>query len=474
MKTNQRFLLLSVLVFAVQYAMPAQVPEDALRFTSFGLGSGTRSLGIGNAYIGVADDYTASIWNPAGLGQLRRLEFTGGLSNSAYDDNATFFQAQRSGSNTSTDLNDLGFVFPFPTSRGSLVFAFGYNRVTDFNSARSFSGYNPNSSIVPSLYDADVNYDIPYQTRLEDYSGFTPIKGNVQQSGDVRGGGGIGTWTFSGAIEVDRDIFFGMSINVISGKYTYVRNYLEADTKNHYTAAAGDTSLYDQFNTFYYDTNLSSDLTGVNVQFGMLYRLGDIARFGLTAKSPSSVTVRETYTNSGQSYFDNGQTYSYSYTASNDYGVSGPWTFGAGFSVMPFDGLLLAADVEYADWSQLQWTDNPDLEKGNLKLSEMFRGTADLHAGVEYELPFYPIRLRAGCMLLPSRFKGDPSSYDNSIITGGLGVLLQDDIMLDVAGAFGSAKDYHNNYSIPLVIDPSRTDESIATTGITATITYRF
>jgi len=92
---------------------------------------------MGGAYIGVADDYSASFWNPAGLAQMRRLEFTGGIINTNYSNNATFFGNSSTATNSSTALDNLGFVFPVPTSRGSLVFAAGYNRVNTFTSALS-------------------------------------------------------------------------------------------------------------------------------------------------------------------------------------------------------------------------------------------------------------------------------------------------------------------------------------------------
>ena len=39
-------------------------------------GSGARAAGMGNAFIAVADDGTAASWNPAGLSQLRKSEFS--------------------------------------------------------------------------------------------------------------------------------------------------------------------------------------------------------------------------------------------------------------------------------------------------------------------------------------------------------------------------------------------------------------
>lgn len=41
------------------------------------VGLGARPAGLGDSFTGLADDVTAAAWNPAGLGQLERLEVTG-------------------------------------------------------------------------------------------------------------------------------------------------------------------------------------------------------------------------------------------------------------------------------------------------------------------------------------------------------------------------------------------------------------
>src|SRR3970040_823665 len=69
----------------------AQNINDALRVAIPGLGSTARALGMGNSYIGLSDDGSAAFFNPAGLGLLKRLEFTGGLNYSGFDNDVDFF-----------------------------------------------------------------------------------------------------------------------------------------------------------------------------------------------------------------------------------------------------------------------------------------------------------------------------------------------------------------------------------------------
>ena len=470
------FISIIALLTLCTFAASAQFAEDALRFSSTGIGVGSRAMGMGGAYIGVADDYSAALWNPAGLAQLRRLEFTGGILTSSYKNNANFFGTTTTGTNSGTAFDNVGFVFPFPTVRGSLVFAVGYNRVTDFLTALSFNGFNAQSSIIPMIYYGDSIYSIPYNVHVSDKAGNTPIQNSVNQRGDIRESGSVGNWTFSGAIDVEKNLSFGLSINIINGTYNYVRNYVEEDLNNIYQNNQSNLPvdlLYLRFNKFYYDNTITSELTGANVLFGAMYRFEDIARVGVTIKTPSALTIHDDYTDVGESFFDDGQHFKHTYDSYYDYGVQTPWVFGAGGSYSPIEGLLFAASLEYTDWTQMQWANSPELEKENISLKKNFRATTNYSVGGEFQIPATEVRVRAGYAYKPSAFDGDPSSFNERFITGGAGILLQDNVMFDVAGAFGSMKTYHNNYGSK-ALDLSRTNETISTSHIDFTVSYRF
>ena len=67
-----------LILFLLLFALPAGAGEDAgvagafLRF-----GTSARSLALGNAMTGIADDASAAYWNPAGYARLRTIELTG-------------------------------------------------------------------------------------------------------------------------------------------------------------------------------------------------------------------------------------------------------------------------------------------------------------------------------------------------------------------------------------------------------------
>ncbi len=131
----------------------AQDVNDVLRVAIPGLGSDARALGMGNSYIALSDDGSASFFNPAGFGLLKRLEFTGGLSYAGFNNDVNFFNNNTSYSNSNTKLNQLTFAFPFPTLQGSLVFALSYHTTKDLTGAVKFDGFNNgNTSLIQDFH----------------------------------------------------------------------------------------------------------------------------------------------------------------------------------------------------------------------------------------------------------------------------------------------------------------------------------
>jgi len=113
----------------------AQNFNDALRLGEPGIYGNARTLGMGNAFIGLANDVNSMLFNPAGLAQLKKLEFSTSLNYYSLGNNSEFFNTYLENSNSSTSLNQFSFAYPVPTYRGSLVFGFGYNKMKDFNYA---------------------------------------------------------------------------------------------------------------------------------------------------------------------------------------------------------------------------------------------------------------------------------------------------------------------------------------------------
>ncbi len=472
-----------ILTFIFIFNSYSQFPEDALRYSSSGIGVGARSLGLGMAYSGISNDYSAIYWNPAGLGLIEMSEFSMGFNHLSLNNKSTFYNNDKSFSNSRTKLNNFGVAYPFPTTTGSLVFAAGYQRTTDYSSALSFSGFNPVSSIINyyaphgrstekkprgnlawELYLADVDSLSP-----NSYAFYSPIQDSVTQSGKILEGGGMNNWSVGMAVEAAKDLFIGGSLNLMSGSYTWQRNYVEQDLHDIYNVARYPFD----FKSLFIDQTIDASISGFSAKFGFLYNYTDRMRFGITFKTPSWLTVEETFTSEGESFFDNGDNYNYpSGGSSKDktkYDIVSPFVFGCGITYM-FDDLLVTGEIEYTDWTQMEFQNATDeLIRFNTDIKEIFRETLNLKGGFEYEFSRTGARVRGGFAYLPSPYDGDPASFARKYITAGAGFIVQNSVAIDLGYAYGFWDTFHVNYD-----KTSRTNESIKTHNIIATLTYRF
>jgi len=277
--------------------------------------------------------------------------------------------------------------------------------------------------------------------------------------------GGLSQWALSGSVEAAKGLALGLTLNLVSGSYTYTRNYMETDSHQIYRTFPWNFQELDLANT------VSSDISGIGATFGLLYQWQEMLRVGLTLKTPTYYSVKENFKSDGSSYFKTGNpsSYSYSIPGTGEYDVVSPFVFGGGAS-FTMVGLTVSGSAEYTDYTEMQFKNAPtSVMSENTTIKEIYRATTNLHVGAEYVIPGIGLRLRGGFMLRPSPYKGDPSSYDQKIVTAGLGFLIQDQLMLDLGYAHGTWNTYQVNYDAT-----SRTDQSIATNNIIAGISYRF
>ena len=468
----------AILTLAIAAQSFAQLPEDALRFATPGIGVGARAVGMGGAYTGVASDYSAIYWNPAGLSQSAYGEFSIGLNYNSLATTGTLFGNDKSTTINSTNLNSLGLVYPLPVRRGSAAIAFGFHRQSSFADGFSFEGFNPNGSIIQTYAPngtaapSDLSNNIAYQLFLANVDTLTgqfdsPIVNRLTQLGRVVEGRGLNNWSVGGSFEIAKNFSVGATLNYVAGSYRYDRTYTEEDRQRLYESFPFD------FNSLAITDYIESDISGLNAKFGVLYRNPDRFRFGITIQTPTSFNIRETYGTTAEAHFDNGDVEPsggpYTYDASTEYNVVTPWVFGAGASLMLQD-LVLAADVQLTDWTQVEFADaDPSVMQQNNDIKTLFRTTFDYRFGAEYEFKDIGLRLRGGYMFNRSPFEGDPSKFDRKAVTGGIGILLGESTMIDLAVVHGWWETFVYNYSAT-----SRVDQKTTANTAMLTLTHRF
>lgn len=497
--------LLFFILIAWSTQSQAQVIEDALRLSRPGTIVGTRSAGMGNAFIGLANDATALYWNPAGLGQLRMREFSLGLANVGMSNDASMFNVSTNGDNSGMVLTNLNFAVPFPVVRGSFVLGAGYNRLLDYNGAMMVDVYNPESSIQASLFNDDIDLDFAWNLGLEDVlvdslldeglPGWLaiPVANRVQQTIDVEEEGGLNQWSVGGSAEIARGLMVGAALNVLSGSYRYERLFVERDINGVWQGSILGINPYsddsDLLRTDFEELELleeiEQDLSGWNMRFGLLYNYRDKARFGVSIQTASRITVNEDYYKSGNSYFGDGSGEGYDLTFENhNYEIITPAIYSVGASVTPVEFATISADLELVDFSEMEFDASNDLDALTLSdfnrdIRNTFRATNNFRLGAEFLVPNTGLAVRGGFGYRYSPYEVDEgkSEYNVTSLTAGLGYRFDNNFSVQAAYVHSSYETFAYNYVDPDLDVPEsgfRVDQEISLSQLMFGVVYRF
>jgi long-chain fatty acid transport protein len=411
------------LVFVLVLALTCGAAEGQERLIGSFSGVGVRAMGMGGAYVGIADDYTATFWNPAGLAQLKnRAVYAAFLRNSF--ENAAFRQGfNRTQSDVSnTSFGSLGLVYPYPVYRGSLVLAAGFNRTNDFDSVIRIQGF---SEIDSLQVDNTFSHE-----------------------------GELGTITLAGAIEVSPAVALGLTINLMSGEDENIREFTWEDTQDYYVErrwVARDVFLDDYDTSFSttFGAHVRSSAKDPKVRFGATVTTGSThnVSYSLKAVPDGGFNLIE---------YDDGSDPDTNLNVIEDdsYKISLPLQFGAGLAVQPQPGLLLSLGAHVAEWSQSDYKgrDEDDL-RANATFDPQYEDVIRYHIGVEYQVPQVTLDLRAGFYTDPLPFVGPRNAelsvhpdtnplvlieQDRRYFTLGAGMLFDRVLQVDVAWTRGS------------------------------------
>ncbi|MGD8306450.1 MAG: outer membrane protein transport protein [Ignavibacteria bacterium] len=454
-----------LLLITVSTFLSAQNFNDALLLSEPGIFNGARSLGMGNSYVAISDDYSSIFFNPAGLGLINKLGLTASINSNNFDNSTTFLRNSISSSKNDIKLSQFGFVFPVPTVRGSLVFSLGYNQVKNFNSVVEFDGFNNGNTsmiqhltgdindVAPLTYDIGLAYEVRDPITDEYIRDETLINGMLNQSGIIKTEGSIGAWSFAGSAEVSKGLFVGGTFNILSGNYKRDRDYYEDDTRDIYgddlELFPGDADTRD-FLTFYLNDIIDWDLTGWNFKLGMLYAWEQLFKFGVAVKFPTYYTIKENYYVDVSSEFRTSTIFELIDPIIDEieYEIRTPFEISAGASGS-IDYVTLSASGKVIDYTQMEFTEGFDGEfhiEQNKEIDDLFRTSYTLNLGAEIKVPMLPFALRVGGMYIQSPYEDDPAEFDKKFLTAGVGFSFQNSFRIDIAYAYGWWENFSDNY----------------------------
>lgn len=327
-------------------------------------GAGARAIGTGGAFIAIADDATAVSFNPAGLAQLLRPEFSlvgkqlsrsQGFQRFAGPD-VSFDDSSSTDRQATPDF--WSFALPWKHAGRNFTFQLSYQRLFDFT------------------YRSDREFN----SRV----GTTPRRN--RQYVDQRGG--VNVWSAAMGAELSQRLLVGGSVNLWRGAWSF-----QSDSLSMTPAGAPLTELgFRQDNAFKgFNWSLGTIWRSEYVNLGLVYRSAFRADYTFT-----NTTVFEDYTGTVEPKPDR--------SPSQTFRLDWPETLGAGLGIHLHPRWQVTAD-----WTSIRWSsttihaDKSAYDGRNffdLQAATRTPDIVDFHAGSEWiawlgDRVIVPVRLGA-------------------------------------------------------------------------------
>ena len=323
-----------VLALALPASVAAQSVQNIVLRNSFNpVGAGARGLGMGGAFIAVADDGTAASFNPAGLAQLRRSEIALVGFTSALESELRLGPTLSADNQRHSAPDFFGVAVPFDAGGRNLTVQLSYQRAVDlFGGGRAAFG-----ELV----------------QLEDL-GF-PLSGQGIVNADVQPSqsGAFHTGSLSAGFQATSRLSLGASANVWVADWTADGDVGFAVTTVP-RAGRPAVELLRSERRF----RQEQSMRGVNFSAGLQlkyprFSLGAVVRAPFSGDYDLDETGREVLSIAGQPTTER----PIRYEARTR--LRWPLSAGAGVAVRPFNGLTLAFDYTQSQWSRTSIEDVP-------------------------------------------------------------------------------------------------------------------
>jgi long-subunit fatty acid transport protein len=359
------------------------------------VGSGARALGMGGAFIAIADDATAASWNPGGLTQLEKPEISivGGYFNRSVDfDFSDFSEASGEHSVSETRINYLSLSYPFKRFNRNMTISLNYQNLYDFTNKWNFSIHQNTDDLI------------------------------VTQNVDANQEGSLSAFGIAYCIQITQNLSLGATFNYWDNG-NLMKNQWEQTTNRTVSGSFGGQSVIGE--SYSKDTN---DFSGINFNFGVLWNISSQWTFGAIIKTPFTADLKHQKDRIESTRFPQSPIANFENESSvtTDEKLDMPLSYGIGLAYRMSDSFTVSADVYRTEWGNFIHED----AKGN-KTSPItgtpenqadIDATNQIRIGAEYLFikPKYIIPLRGGVFYDPAPAKGSPDKYYGISIGSGI------------------------------------------------------
>ena len=366
------------------------------------VGSGARAIGMGGAFIAVADDATAASWNPGGLIQLRLPEFSL-VSSGLYREEDIEFgtNPEGAGSHSISDMNInyLSAVYPFNLFDRNMVMSLSYQHLYDFNREWQF---NIHQEVGREISDDFWDY---------------------KQSG------GLSAVGLAYAVQIIPELSFGFTLNFWDDSLT--ANQWE---QKYYMTGSGTLGGAPLAKSL--DKTETYSFRGFNANFGILWRTEKF-RIGAVIKTPFTADIEHKIQKYSAVTSPMFQTDSQNYIRNEE--LEMPISFGIGAAYKFSDLFFMSADIYRTDWNNFVYKDEKGKETSPVSGKDIAKSdigsTNQARIGFEYRFTNqkkgYIIPIRGGLFYDPAPAEKSPDDFYGFSL--GTGFTLNDKFSLDFA-----------------------------------------
>jgi len=373
------------------------------------VGSGARAMGMGGAFIGVADDATAASWNPGGLIQLDEAETSFVFDYALKKEGNTFGLHPESDHRSSIDdmlINYFSVAYPFRMKNKEMVVSLNIQHLYNFQRGWQFI----------------VDYNIPLFTN--------PVQHSYQQNGNIYAVG------LAYSILISPDFSAGLTLNY-NGKLASQNHNWEQQYQESGTISSG--GILGSFQNKKYE---EFSFKGFNINLGFLWRISERWTLGGVLKTPYVANIDH--------YVETSQKISYPGSPANnvnhttvkefDENLRMPLSYGMGMACRLSDAFTFSFDLYRTHWNNFEFEHESGIRTspvtGKTMHDSEIKPTTWFRMGAEYQ--FFNndmiIPVRAGFFYDPSPDKHSPDDLYG--FTLGSGLILKNGISFDTAYQF--------------------------------------
>ena len=351
---------------------------------------GSRALAMGGAFVGLADDFSAVFWNPAGIAQ--------------FDGNRFGFYG--------TDLIPSGsYLLEVPTSVGAFTLVDAETKTSHY-----LAGMGAYYHKIDERLTGGIAVYTPSGLGAKwDGADFAPISNNTDY-----------TWkSMVGMVTISPALAYKISDKVMAGAALNI-NYAFFDISTHAGVAefpvSGGISSVDLGQQ---EESLSG--WGYGATLGILAKPSSLFSLGAVLRTASRISLE------GEATISNFDVLGIPETSDVSTEVAWPMWLGIGVAVLPLPELTLTADIQYTNWKKIDVIEfnfsNPIWKAAvqgteSAEMQMLWMDRTQLRFGGEYR--FGSAAVRAGYYWDPSPAPDKTMnvllpSFDFNVITAGFG-----------------------------------------------------